>query len=90
MGLSCYSVANEVLVSRPGIEPMIPTLEGRFLTTGPPRKFQRMKYILIFKCDTWGQYICLLLRGQLALRAPIRIEKGGKNLGSWCVFQLFK
>ena len=30
MGLSCYDVANEVLVPRPGIEPMIPTLEADF------------------------------------------------------------
>ena len=29
-----------VLVPRPGIEPMSPALEGRFLTTGPPGKSQ--------------------------------------------------
>ena len=36
-GLSC-SVAHEVLVPRPGIEPPSPALQGRFLTTGPPGK----------------------------------------------------
>ena len=29
-----------VLVPRPGIEPMSPALEGRFVTTGPPGKSQ--------------------------------------------------
>ena len=35
--LSCLTTW-EILVPRPGIEPMSPTLEGGFLTTGPPRK----------------------------------------------------
>ena len=34
-GLSC-SVACRILVSRPGIEPTSPALQGRFLTTGSP------------------------------------------------------
>ena len=35
--LSCPS-ARGILVPRPGVEPMPPALEGRFLTTGPPGK----------------------------------------------------
>ena len=35
--LSCPE-ACEILVPQPGIEPMSPTLEGGFLTTGPPGK----------------------------------------------------
>ena len=36
-GLSCPA-ASGILVPRPGIEPVSPVLEGRFFTTGPPRK----------------------------------------------------
>ena len=36
-GLSCPAACG-ILVPRPGIEPMSPALEGRFLTTGPPGK----------------------------------------------------
>ena len=36
-GLSC-SAACGILLLRPGIEPVSPALEGRFLTTGPPGK----------------------------------------------------
>ena len=36
-GLSC-SAACGILVPRPGIEPVSPALQGRFLTTGPPGK----------------------------------------------------
>ena len=36
-GLSC-STAGGVLVPRPGFEPRSPSLQGRFLTTGPPGK----------------------------------------------------
>ena len=36
-GLSCPA-AHGILVPRPGIEPLSPALEGRFLTTGPPGK----------------------------------------------------
>ena len=34
--VGCYSMACEILVPQPGIEPMSPMLEGEFLTTGPP------------------------------------------------------
>ena len=34
------SVAHGILVSRPGIKPMSPALQGGFLTTGPPGKPQ--------------------------------------------------
>jgi len=37
-GLSCPKPCG-ILVPRPGVEPMSPALEGRFLTTGPPGKF---------------------------------------------------
>ena len=36
-GLSC-SVAYGILVPGPGIEPVSPDLQSRFLTTGPPGK----------------------------------------------------
>ena len=34
----CCPMACGILVPPPGIEPMSPTLQGRFLTTGPPGK----------------------------------------------------
>ena len=37
--LSCPTACG-ILVPQPGIKPEIPALEGRFLTTGPPGKFQ--------------------------------------------------
>ena len=39
-----YPVACGILVPRPGIEPMSPALEVRFLTTEPPGKSQ-MKFL---------------------------------------------
>ena len=36
-GLSCPAACG-ILVSRPGIEPTSPALEGELLTTGPPGK----------------------------------------------------
>ena len=38
-GLSC-PMACGILVPQPGIKPMSPALEGRFLTTELPRKYQ--------------------------------------------------
>ena len=35
--ISC-SMAGGIFVPQPGIEPMSPALQGRFLTTGPPGK----------------------------------------------------
>jgi len=46
-GFSCPA-ARGILVPRPGIEPMSPSLEGGFLTTGPPRKSLFKKRIFIF------------------------------------------
>ena len=43
-GLRC-PVACGVLVPRPGIEPVPPALEGRFLTTGPPKSPYRQVFI---------------------------------------------
>ena len=37
-GLSCPEACG-ILIPQPGIEPASPALEGRFLTTGPTRKF---------------------------------------------------
>ena len=45
LGLSC-SVACGILVPRPGIEPMSPALEVRFLTTGPPGMSLGAKVVL--------------------------------------------
>ena len=36
-GLSCSSACG-ILLPQPGIEPVSPALQGRFLTTGPPGK----------------------------------------------------
>ena len=53
-GHSC-SAANGILVPRPGIEPMFPTLQGRFLTTEPPVKSQTSRfakeYLVILNLD---------------------------------------
>ena len=50
-GHSC-SAANGILVSRPGIEPIFPTLQGRFLTTEPPVKSLFAKeYLVILNLD---------------------------------------
>ena len=38
-------MAGGILVPRLGIKPMSPALEGRFLTTGPPRKSPRICFI---------------------------------------------
>ena len=38
LGLSC-PMARGISVPQPGIEPLSPALEGRFLTAGPPEKF---------------------------------------------------
>ena len=40
LGLSCPA-ASTILVPWPGIKPVSPTLQGRFLTPGPPEKSQR-------------------------------------------------
>ena len=47
--LSC-SVACGILVPLPGIEPMFPALEGRFLTPGPPGKPPGMCYYFLKVC----------------------------------------
>ena len=60
-GLSCL-VACGILVPRPGIEPVSPVLQGRFLTTGPPGKSLIIVLICIsliinneeiFSCAYW-------------------------------------
>ena len=43
---SCLT-ACEVLVSRPGIKPVSPDLEGRFLSTGPLGKFPALNFFLL-------------------------------------------
>ena len=45
LGLSC-SVACGILVTRPGIEPMSPALEVRFLATEPPGMSLGAKVVL--------------------------------------------
>ena len=49
-GLSC-SWASGSLVSGPGIESMSPTLEGEFLTTGPPGK--SLSFLLKFLIEIY-------------------------------------
>ena len=44
-GLSCH-LACGILVSQPGIELVSPTVEGRFLTTGPPER----SLLLLYDC----------------------------------------
>ena len=52
-GLSCATACG-TLVSWPGMEPMSPSVEGRFLTTGPPGKFWFLffKFYFIFNLST--------------------------------------
>ena len=45
-GLRCF-VACGILVPRPGIEPVSPVLESRFLTTGPPGKPHIFSYCFL-------------------------------------------
>ena len=45
-GLSCPAACG-ILVPRPGMEPVSPALEGRFLTTGPPGK-SRAQFLMRF------------------------------------------
>ena len=45
--LSC-PVACGILVPGPGIEPVSPALEGRFLTTGPPGKSVDLFFFVCF------------------------------------------
>ena len=42
--LSCPE-ARGILVPQPGIEPISPALESRFLTTGPPGKFLNILFL---------------------------------------------
>ena len=58
-GLSC-SAARGILVSRPGIEPASPALQGRFLTTGPPGK-SHWQIFLMFALIQWCGFSHLLL-----------------------------
>ena len=46
-----------ILVPRPGIEPALPALEGKVLTTGPPGKSQT----LLYKGMIWKSLISLTL-----------------------------
>ena len=41
------SVACGILVPQPGVKPVSPALQGRFLTTGPPEKSQQIKIELL-------------------------------------------
>ena len=54
--LSCFAACG-ILVSRPGMEPASPALQGRFLTTGPPGK--SLKWILLrgMKILQWFLYL---------------------------------
>ena len=49
-----YSAAYGILVSRSGVEPLFPALEGRFLTTGPPGKSP----VLAFFPPPYLQHYC--------------------------------
>ena len=55
-GLSC-TMACGILVPRPGIEPMSPVLENRFLTTGPPWKSHPPQFlksrIRVITAENW-------------------------------------
>ena len=54
-GLSCPKACG-ILVSRPGIEPAPPALEGRFLTTGPPGKSRCCSYWFSSLCTGMDSY----------------------------------
>ena len=41
------SVACGTLVPQPGVKPVSPALQGRFLTTGPPEKSQQIEIELL-------------------------------------------
>ena len=54
--LSC-SAACGILVSRPGMEPTSPALQGRFLTTGPPGKSLKWIILRAMKILQWFLYL---------------------------------
>ena len=60
LGFSC-SLACGILVPQAGIEPVFPTLEGGFLTTGPPGKTPIKFYNTDF-CSFLGRAISSCLR----------------------------
>ena len=45
-GLGCPTACG-LLVPQPGIKPVFPALEGRFLTTGPPRNSLKSLFLKI-------------------------------------------
>ena len=58
--LSCSTLGG-ILVPRPGIKPMSPALQSRFLTTGPYQGSPSVKYILTTKKKgSWGCCIRIL------------------------------
>ena len=71
-----FSMAYETLVPEPGIEPVSPALQGRFLTTGPPSLdgYFRMGQKQTFLSDLDNPHSCLLtiLRPELMkVRFPL-------------------
>ena len=59
-GLRCPTACG-ILVPQPGMEPECPASEGRFLTTGPPRKstcFLSFAYVLVWVSGLHGFIPC--------------------------------
>ena len=50
-----------ILVPWPGIKPMSPILEGRFLTTGTPGKSSNRSFMNIFEHEIWSVFLILFL-----------------------------
>ena len=67
-GLSCPE-AYGILVPRPGMEPVFPILEGRFLTIGPLGKPQ-----VLYSCAHLGAQDSNLAEAE---GVPVRGEEGG-------------
>ena len=83
-GLSCPTACG-ILVPPPGIEPMSPALEGRFLPTGPPGKSQSLsfffnklkKYIYLF-IYLWLHWVFVAMH-----RLSLVAASGGYS-SLWC------
>ena len=77
-----YSVAYGRLVSQSGIEPSSPTLQGEWLTTGPPGKapwhaLSACFYTLYIKrCIVWWEYITIQGGKDLACFKNVFIHTG--------------
>ena len=83
-----FSMSYEILVPQPGIKPASPALQGRFLTTGPPRKSHEWCLYLLTDITKWYfqisplfQLVSASLVAQTVTRLPTMRETWFQSLG---------